>query len=75
MLLIVFKVLNGQAPSYISDLISFKSLRSANKALLDVPRSRLEFKGDKAFAVAAPLLWSQIPPDIKSALSNLEFLK
>ncbi len=36
-LLIVFKALNGQAPSYISDLISFKStskpLRSANKAL------------------------------------------
>ncbi len=47
-LLIVFKALNGQAPSYISDLTSFnsapKSLRSANKALLYVPRSRLKFK-------------------------------
>ncbi len=78
-LLIVFKALNGQAPSYISDLISFnsapKSLRSANKALLDVPRSRLKFKGDRAFAVAAPRLWNQLPPDIKSAPSNLEFLK
>ncbi len=66
-------------PSYISDLISFnsapKSLRSANKALLDVPRSRLKFKGDRAFAVAAPRLWNQLPPDIKSAPSNLEFLK
>ncbi len=70
-LLIVFKALNGQAPSYISDLISFKSkpLRSANKALLYVPRSRLQFKGDRAFAVAAPRLWNQLPPDIKSAPS------
>ncbi len=72
-LLIVFKALNGQAPSYISDLISYKStskpLRSANKALLYVPRSRLKFKGDRAFAVAAPLLWNQLPPDIKSAPS------
>ncbi len=72
-LLIVFKPLNGQAPAYISDLISFKStskpLRSANKALLYVPRSRLKFKGDRAFAVAAPRLWNQLPPDIKSAPS------
>ncbi len=72
-LLIVFKALNGQAPSYISDLISFKStskpFRSANKALLYVPRSRLKFKGDRAFAVAAPRLWNQLPPDIKSAPS------
>ncbi len=40
MLLIVFKALDGQAPSYISDLILFnsspKSLRSAYKALLYV---------------------------------------
>ncbi len=46
--LIVFKALCGQAPSYVSDIFSFnsspKSLRSANKALLYVPRSRLQFK-------------------------------
>ncbi len=68
-LLIVFKAHNGQAPSYISDLISFKStskpLRSANKALLYVPRSRLKFKGDRAFAVAAPRLWNQLPRFLK----------
>ncbi len=63
MLLIVFKALDGQAPSYISDLILFnsspKSLRSAYEALLYVPRSQLMFKGDRAFAVAAPRLWNQ----------------
>ncbi len=55
--LIVYKALRGQAPSYVSDIFSFnsspKSLRSANKALLYVPRSRLQFKGDRVFAVAA----------------------
>ncbi len=44
-------------------------LRSANKALLYFPQSRLKFKGDRAFAVAAPRLWNQLPPDIKSAPS------
>ncbi len=33
------------------------------------PRSRLKFKGDRAFAVAAPRLWNQLPTDIKSAPS------
>ncbi len=34
-----------------------------------VLRSRLKFKGDRAFAVAAPRIWNQLPPDIKSAPS------
>ncbi len=39
------------------------------KIFLYVPLSRLQFKGDRAFAVAAPRLWNQLPPDIKSAPS------
>ncbi len=50
-------------------LSTSKPLRSANNSLLYVPRSRLKFKGDRAFAVAAPRLWNQLPPDIKSAPS------
>ncbi len=69
-LLFVFKALNEHAPSYISDHIhlysTLKSLRLANKALVHVPRSRLKLKGDRAFAVAAPHLWNQFPPDIRS---------
>ena len=76
-LLIVFKALNGQAPSYISDLIhphqAPRSLRSSGNALLHVPRSRLKRKGDRAFAVAAPRLWNQLPLDIKKAPSILVF--
>ncbi len=39
------------------------------KVFLYVPLSRLQFKGDRAFAVAAPRLWNQLLPDIKSAPS------
>ena len=37
--------------------------------LLDVPRSRLKTRGDRAFAVAAPRLWNSLPPNIRAAKS------
>ncbi len=47
-LFFVFKVLNGLAPSYLSDLLSLRSpgrcLRLLNQKLLLVPRSRLKKK-------------------------------
>ena len=70
-LLFVFKALNDQAPSYISDLLTplayTRSLRSSDQALLSIPRSRLKSKGDRAFAVAAPRLWNKLPLDIRLA--------
>lgn len=76
-LLFVFKALNGQAPSYLSDhLIPFsspRSLRSSDRALLVVPRSRLKTKGDRAFSIAAPHLWNQLPLDIRLATSITTF--
>ena len=75
--LMVFKAINGQAPSYLSDLLhphsATRSLRSSNKGLLHIPRSRLKLKGDRAFAVAAPRLWNQLPPDIRDAPSIYAF--
>lgn len=57
-LLFVFKALNNQAPSFLKDLIislpSTRLLRSADRALLSVPRSRLNTKGDRVFSVTAP---------------------
>ncbi|XP_073670896.1 uncharacterized protein [Paramisgurnus dabryanus] len=56
-LLFVFKARNGQAPSYIKNLItpcsSSRSLRPTDKALLALPWSRLKTKGDRAFSIAA----------------------
>lgn len=67
-LLYVFKGLYGQAPQYITDLLHRKcsrSLRSSNKLMLTVPRSRLKLKGDRAFSVAAPRLWNDLPEHLR----------
>ncbi|XP_051980605.1 uncharacterized protein LOC127641781 [Xyrauchen texanus] len=71
--LFVYKDLNGVAPSYLSELLSYqqtpRSLRSSDKFLLQIPRSRLNFKVDRAFSVAGPRLWNSIPLDVRSAPS------
>ena len=71
--LFVYKALNGLAPAYITELVqphsAQRSLRSSNKGLLYVPHSRLKQRGDRAFAIAAPRLWNQLPLDIRSAPS------
>ncbi len=71
--LIVFKAFNGQAPSYISDLIFWHSAPTSLSIwqqislVVYVPQSQLKLKGDRTFAVAAPWLWSQLPLDIRRA--------
>ena len=67
-LLVTFKALNGQAPSYISDLLnpvcSERSLRYVSRQDLHVPRTFSSF-GDRRFSVIAPKLWNNLPKDIK----------
>ena len=46
-----------------------KNLRSAGKHLLEVPNVRLKSYGDRAFSVAAPKHWNEIPLDIKLSRS------
>ncbi len=59
-LVLVFKLLNGQAPRYLSNLIQLhtpsRALRCAENLLLVGPPTRLKTRGDRAFAVAAPKL-------------------
>ena len=60
-LLLTYKILNGLATGYLSNLISsYKpnrhNLRSAEKNLLAVPRTRLKTFGDRSFSVASPVL-------------------
>ena len=68
-LLITYRALNGQAPSYISDLLSYyrpaRSLRSSTQNLLRNPYN-LKNYGGRSFAVAAPCLWNALPMAIKS---------
>ena len=72
-LLFVYKALNGLAPPYISQLISYRpntrNLRSADKGLLETPTSIKRSRGDRAFAVAGPTLWNSIPLAVRSAPS------
>ncbi len=76
-LLFVFKSINNLAPSYLSDLLypynPTRNLRSGDQRLLSVPRSRLKYRGDRAFAVAGPRLWNSLPAYIRSAQSLTVF--
>ena len=42
-----------------------RNLRSPGRKLLVVPPSMLRSYGDRAFSVAAPTLWNDIPDSIK----------
>ena len=72
----VFKILNGQSPLYLVDLISrhvpTRALRSRDTNLLAVPRSSSKFS-DRRFSVSGPRLWNDLPIYIKNAESLTQF--
>ena len=78
-LLMVYKILNGTAPSYISSLVNqytpARSLRSADMNLLQTPRVRTEYYGDRAFGKLAPTLWNSLPLLLRDASSLYTFKK
>ena len=69
-LIITFKCLYGAGPKYLTELVSFyvprRSLRSANDFKLKTGIARTKRHGDRAFCVAAPLLWNELPFNIRS---------
>ena len=69
-LLLVYKAINVMVPLYITELLSYRtcsrSLRSTDQKLLALPKSRLKTYGDRAFSVAAPKLWNELPLDLRS---------
>ena len=77
-LLLTYKALNGQLPSYIKDLLKYRNsgrvLRSLNKHLLDEPVPKLKTYGDRAYFVAAPKFWNKLPLNI-SLSSSVTVLK
>uniref|UniRef100_A0A8D0CS33 Reverse transcriptase domain-containing protein n=3 Tax=Sander lucioperca TaxID=283035 RepID=A0A8D0CS33_SANLU len=70
-LLLTYKALNGQAPSYIEELLvpycPTRALRSQNSELLVVPRVSKSRMGARAFSYQAPLLWNQLPTWVRGA--------
>jgi exonuclease III len=78
--LLVFKSLINIAPYYINQMIIRQhntrySLRSNSGISLVVPRTRCKTLGDRAFAVAAPVVWNELPPDLKTTDLSLQTFK
>ena len=76
-MLITYKVLHDRAPIYIQELLQLytpsRNLRSSNRNLLVKPYFNLNSYGKRAFSVAAPELWNNLPEDITSANSIDDF--
>ena len=64
-ILLTFKALNGLAPQYIEDMISYYKpsicLRSSNANLLNEARFSVNSYGGRAFSVSTPRLWNKLP--------------
>ena len=78
-LLLTYKCLHGEGPEYLCNLLHpvnerSRSLRSSSMNMLQVPRTKLVTCGDRAFSVIAPVLWNQLPNDVKTA-QNLQSFK
>ena len=69
-LLLTFKALHQQSPTYIQDLITrylpSRSLRSSSTLSLNPVSFNLKTYGSRAFSVSAPELWNKLPDDIRS---------
>ena len=76
--IMVFKSLNGQAPEYLSSLLTKSSetntrnLRSSEQEILKVPFARTAYY-KKSFSVTGPKLWNALPLEIRKSTSLATF--
>ena len=77
-LLFTYKILHDEAPSYLSDLINvhepLRTTRSSSTIKLFEPSYKQEHYGERAFSVAAPKLWNELPEILRQA-PNLSLFK
>jgi len=77
--LLVFKCLNGLAPSYLCDLIELyvpsRNLRSANQFTLKAFSTNFKKLGDRSFSYTAPKVWNALPHEIRTEKSISIFKK
>ena len=80
-LTIMYKITNGTAPSYLSNLVtlrprSSRNLRSNEEELMYiVPRTKYKTFAYRSFSVQGPTLWNQLPVNIKTSTSFQTFKK
>ncbi len=77
-LIFIFKALHNMAPIYLQELIipyaPSRTLRSlSDENLLKVPHTRSTLVKSRAFSVAGPQLWNDLPCDIRSSSSLTVF--
>ena len=77
-LLLTFKALHGEAPSYIQEMlhpyIPSRTLRSADKLQL-IEKRMTRKHGDRAFSAAAPKLWNALPLPLRLSKNSRSFKK
>ena len=73
-----YKCLNNVAPPHLTELLEVyepsHTLRSGDQLKLRVPKSHLKSYGERALSYAAPVLWNDLPPPIKT-VSSLDLFK
>jgi len=69
---LVSRCIIGCAPSYlrdlcrpVSDVVARRALRSAVTGQLLVPRARLTARQRRAFSVAGPSIWNDLPSELR----------
>ena len=67
------------SPSYIKELVvpytPARRLRSSNRGLLKIPKSRTSSFGDRMFGGAARRLWNSLPDNIRLNNSSIDDFK
>ena len=77
--LLMYKITNGECPAYLSEMVTscaaahtHRALRSASSGGFVVPRTRLKF-GERAFAVAGPIAWNDLPMTVRKSATRRSF--
>ena len=77
-IVLTFLAIHGLAPEYLCELISkqptYRNLRLSKQTLLVQPRSMMKTYGDRAFAVAAPRAWNDLPLSLRN-IKNITIFK
>ena len=75
---LTYQALTSGQPVYIRNMLQpsrkVRTLRSSDLEQLNVPRVRTAV-GSRAFSVAAPRLWNELPSEIRSAKTQISFRK
>ena len=66
----MYKCLHNLAPVYLTELCVSRQthragLRSGNRNVLEVPKVKTKYYGERAFAYAGPTIWNRLPASLR----------